>query len=248
MEDPHVLLRRLKLGREEYCQRLLTMLILDAPYPRWNSRSKPSVEGLQFLRRLDEMSFGQSDLDERTEFVDELDLPARNEAEKGAAPDYGVIGPDRLWIIELKTEVPSHRSAQVPTYFDLGRHHHPGRQIDLTYMTPAMEYTPSQPPEGSRFAHVTWDGIEPLIREVWGHRTGFPASVREALVETLGTMGRPWMEWREATLDDVVGLAVRQGKTHRRRRPAAGARTSRRLVGRAPGTPGRSARRLACIR
>ena len=26
MEDPFVLLRRLRLGREEYCQRLLTML------------------------------------------------------------------------------------------------------------------------------------------------------------------------------------------------------------------------------
>src|SRR4051812_34898540 len=35
MEDPDVLLRRLRLGREEYCQRLLTMLILDGAYPRW---------------------------------------------------------------------------------------------------------------------------------------------------------------------------------------------------------------------
>lgn len=33
-EDPASLLGRLKLGREEYCQRLLTMLILDGPYPR----------------------------------------------------------------------------------------------------------------------------------------------------------------------------------------------------------------------
>ena len=58
MEDPHALLRRLRLGREEYCQRLLTMLVLDADYPRWNTRSAPSPTGLAFLRALDELSFG----------------------------------------------------------------------------------------------------------------------------------------------------------------------------------------------
>ncbi|GGO26786.1 hypothetical protein [Microbispora bryophytorum] len=33
-EDPLRLLGRLRLGREEYCQRLLTMLILGGPYPK----------------------------------------------------------------------------------------------------------------------------------------------------------------------------------------------------------------------
>ena len=46
IEDPYGLLRRLRLGREEYCQRLLTMLILGGPYPRWNTRSAPSARGL----------------------------------------------------------------------------------------------------------------------------------------------------------------------------------------------------------
>lgn len=45
MEDPWALLRRLKLGREEFCQRLLTMLILETDYPRWNTRSTPSARG-----------------------------------------------------------------------------------------------------------------------------------------------------------------------------------------------------------
>ena len=62
MEEPHALLRRLKLGREEYCQRLLTMLILDADYPRWNTRSVPSPAGLAFLRALDELSFGAAEV------------------------------------------------------------------------------------------------------------------------------------------------------------------------------------------
>ena len=35
LEDPVRLLGRLRLGREEYCQRLLTMLILAGPYPSW---------------------------------------------------------------------------------------------------------------------------------------------------------------------------------------------------------------------
>jgi len=145
-------------------------------------------------------------------FVDELELLGRDEAEIGAAPDYGVLSAERLWIIELKTEVGSHRAAQVPTYFDLGRHHYPDRRVDLTYLTPAMTHDPSEPPDGSLFAHLTWDDVTPLIREAWGHATGLRASVREALLEALGTIGQTWMDWREATLEDVVGQAVRHAR------------------------------------
>jgi hypothetical protein len=34
IEDPAQLLGRLRLGREEYCQRLLTMLMVAGPYPK----------------------------------------------------------------------------------------------------------------------------------------------------------------------------------------------------------------------
>lgn len=70
MEDPWALLRRLKLGREEFCQRLLTMLILEADYPRWNTRSQPSARGLAFLRDLDALCFGTSELSAEAVFVD----------------------------------------------------------------------------------------------------------------------------------------------------------------------------------
>ena len=136
MEDPRLLLRRLKLGREEYCQRLLTMLVLEAPYPRWNTRSAPSRRGLAFLRAVDVLSYGESRLPGDAVFVDELDLPARHQHEPGGAPDYGVLASDRLWMIELKTDRASHRRGQIPTYFELAQHHHPGRSIDLTYLTP----------------------------------------------------------------------------------------------------------------
>ncbi len=58
IEDPVRLLRRLRLGREEYCQRLLTMLILGGPYPPWNTPNAPSGRGTRFLRELDALSFG----------------------------------------------------------------------------------------------------------------------------------------------------------------------------------------------
>src|SRR5688500_4426488 len=100
-ETPAQLLGRLKLGREEYCQRLLTTLILHAPYPRWNARSLPAPAGLDFLRGLYERNFGESWPNGTAVFVDEFELPPRHDAEKGGAPDHAVIWDDRLWLIEL---------------------------------------------------------------------------------------------------------------------------------------------------
>ena len=39
IEHPDELMRRLRIGREEYVQRLLTMLIVGGPYPKWNQSS-----------------------------------------------------------------------------------------------------------------------------------------------------------------------------------------------------------------
>jgi hypothetical protein len=128
-EPPRHLLGRLRLGREEFCQRLLTMLILDGPYPKWNSRSLPSPAGKRFLAGLHRLSFGAGDWPPDGIFVDEFELPKRHDAEAGGAPDWAVLWPDRLWIVELKTERASHRAAQIPSYFELGRHHHPARRL-----------------------------------------------------------------------------------------------------------------------
>ena len=212
MEDPHVLLRRLRLGREEYCQRLLTMLILDGSYPRWNTRSVPGPDGLAWLRALDSLSFGSSELTEDAVFVDELDLPARSVDEPGCAPDYAVFAGDRLWIIELKTERGSHRRGQIPAYFELGGHHYPNLRIDLTYLTPVMPVVSDVSPTGSRFAHLTWGQAIPLVREVWRDATGEQQAVRDALIEALGSMGTPWGTWRQTTLEDVTNLALHQAR------------------------------------
>src|SRR5690242_8758412 len=122
METPDELLARLFLGREEYCQRLLTMLIVDDDYPRWNTRSRPSDRGMEFLSRLDVLSFGTTGDLRDADFVDELDLGKRPGDLKGSAPDWAVFTSDRLWLIELKTERGSHRDGQVPTYLATARH------------------------------------------------------------------------------------------------------------------------------
>lgn len=142
-EDPVQLLGRLRLGREEYCQRLLTMLILAGLYPRWNSRSRPSKHGTRFLQALDALSFGAAAWDGQPLFVDEFDLPNRHEEEAGCAPDYGLLWKDRLWMVELKTERASHRPAQLPGYLELAAYHYPSCRIDLTLPDPVDAARPA---------------------------------------------------------------------------------------------------------
>lgn len=206
IEDPRILLGRLKLGREEYCQRLLTMLILDGPYPRWNTRSKPSLNGLRFLSLLEEASFGEAGVWADPVFVDELDLPKRSDWERGGAPDQSLQDHRRLWLIELKTEANSHRPDQIPMYFDLARHHFPKHTIDVTYLTGPLSKPAPPVPEGSRYAHVTWPDVMPLVREVWDARPGVHREVVRTLDDVLGDLTRQWSSWRTTRLEPGVAL------------------------------------------
>lgn len=221
MEDPDGLRRRLKLGREEYCQRLLTMLILESNYPRWNTVSRPGPRGLEFLRALDRLSFGSHSVEDDAGFVDELDLPARHADEPGCAPDWAVVSDDRLWIVELKTEVASHRAGQLPAYFELGSHHYPGRRLDLTYLTPPLDLHGYVEPEGTRFAHVTWSELLPLVKDTWEQTTGVIARCVDALEVSLAGIGTPWTGWRQQRLDDPItagcDLAELTGRDGRQR-------------------------------
>lgn len=196
IEHPEVLLKRLRLGREEYCQRLLTMLLLNDAYPRWNTRSGLSPEGLTFLAALDALAFGEAGELTDAAFVDEFDLPARPTDARGCAPDYAVVTPGRLWLIELKTERHSHRNDQIPRYYELARHHHPKVRVDLTYLTgPGLK--PDVEPSGSeRFAHVTWDDVVPLVESTWTQRTEEQRLLIDQLLDVLGGLGTPWREWR----------------------------------------------------
>jgi hypothetical protein len=202
IEDPVQLLRRLRLGREEYCQRLLTMLILAGPYPRWNSRSRPSEQGTRFLQALDVLSFADAVWDGRPLFVDEFDLPKRHEEEAGCAPDYGLLWEDRLWMVELKTERASHRPAQLPSYFELAAYHHPSCGIDLTYLTPSMPLAPPSVQPGMRFAHISWGQVQPLVAETWGDGDEWERRVTAMLLAALESIGDSWTTWRAGQLTE----------------------------------------------
>ncbi|MGW6497978.1 hypothetical protein [Nonomuraea angiospora] len=196
IEDPIHLLGRLRLGREEYCQRLLTMLIVGGPYPRWNSRTHPSPEGARFLRSLDELSFGRSEWNGQPLFVDEFELRPRHDDEQGGAPDYAVLCTERLWMIELKTESSSHRRDQLSGYYALAGHHYPSLTVDLTYLTPPLTFAPPTGGDGRRFAHVTWAQILPLLQDAWGQGTDVERHVLTTLLAALDSIGSNWSDWR----------------------------------------------------
>ena len=203
-ETPAQLRGRLKLGREEYCQRLLTTLILHAPYPRWNARSLPAPVGLDFLRDLYERSFDERWPGDTAVFVDEFELPPRHDAEKGGAPDYAVLWDDCVWLIELKTEKGSHRSDQIPGYFELAHHHYPKARVALLYVTPPMQapYTPDA--TWGRYAHTTWDDLIEPIRSNWP--SGFAPGqqeVIEGLLDAIDSLHLKPAAWRAAMLAAV---------------------------------------------
>ena len=166
-ETPAELFARLNLGREEFCQRLLTTLILEAPYPKWNTRSTACPQGVAFLRDLHSRSFGSGWPGDEFVFVDEFELPARTEAEKGGYPDYSVLWDDKVWLIELKTESGSHRADQIPYYFELARHHHPHCDIDFTYLTGPGSRSGQAIESWERFSHVEWADLIDLIDRHW---------------------------------------------------------------------------------
>lgn len=206
-ESPDSLLARLKLGREEYCQRLLTMLILDGPYPRWNTRHRPPEAGARFLNLLEELSFGEVLCVPPFDFIDEFDLGKRPSDLQASAPDWAVMTPDRLWLIELKTERGSHRAAQVPTYVATGQMHYPQLRVDLTYLTgPMPSFTPELP-DSTRYAHLTWDAVLPLVAQVWGSGSSEHRAVVDRLYEVVDGFGSSWSDWRNARVEVAPGPA-----------------------------------------
>jgi hypothetical protein len=176
-ESPTSLWRRLRLGREEYLQRLVTTLILDGVAPPWNTPRSPSDAGRSFLRLLDEAACdvrGERRPDRPADvFVDEYLLPKLEEQAPNVWPDWAVLWPDRAWVIELKTEPGSHRADQLPYYLRLAAAAHPGCSLDLTYITGPLSKPGPAVLVGQRFSHVTWEQVVPLIKEAWG-RDGRP--------------------------------------------------------------------------
>lgn len=207
-ETPAALLGRLKLGREEALQRLLTCLIVHGPYPKWNSRNRPSPAGLAFLAALYDRHFDGGWPGDDVIFVDEFEMLPEHDDERGGAPDYALLWDDRLWLIELKSERASHRADQIPSYFRLAHHHYPAAAVDVLYLTPAMDapYDPMAP--WARYAHTTWAEVADLIRQVWPVGTDIgQQDVIDGLLDGIAMLHLTPSEWRIRVTGDAVDAA-----------------------------------------
>lgn len=202
-ERPEALRSRLKLGREEYCQRLITSLIVGGRYPRWNTRSQPCTGGVDFLQGLWRLSFAEPWPGDQMDFVDEFELPPRHDDERGGAPDWAVLWPDLAWLIELKTERSSHRKEQIPLYFDLCRYHHQTSRVWITYLTPPADYQVAPPANWARYAHLTWPAIPSLAAAAWGGASGDERAVLDGVLQAIEKLDLAPTAWR-STLDQPV--------------------------------------------
>jgi hypothetical protein len=171
-ESPKALWGRLKLGREEYLQRLLTTLVLDGDAPPWNTPRSPGAAGRRFLELLDEAAHGPQTRDRSSMspdvFIDEYLLPKLEEEAANGWPDWAVLSDDRVWVIELKTEAGSHRTDQLPYYLRLAAAAHPNCNLDLTYITGPLTKPAPALVKGQRYSHLTWQEVLPLVDSAWG--------------------------------------------------------------------------------
>lgn len=171
-ESPPELWRRLKLGREEFLQRMITTLIVGGDPPRWNEARTPSEQGVRFLHLLDALAHGHEPKmpagPDPDAFVDEYLLPKLEEAAMNGWPDWAVLWPDRAWVIELKSEAGSHRDDQLPYYLRLAAVAHPSCRVDLTYITGPLTKPAPLLGEGQRYSHLQWTHVLPLVENVWG--------------------------------------------------------------------------------
>lgn len=205
-EPPDSLWRRLALGREEYLQRLVSTLILGGDAPTWNTPRAPSEIGSRFLHLLEELAFPDAAASAVVEpglFVDEYLLPKLDLDAQNGWPDWAVLRPGRVWVIELKTEPGSHRDQQLPYYLRRAAAAHPNCALDLTYITgPLRKPAPALLP-GQRYRHLTWDQVLPLMETAWSHDArpevvAYLSTVR-TIVTHLGVL-RPG-EQRQRVLD-----------------------------------------------
>ena len=237
-EEPADLWRRLKLGREEFVQRLVTTLIAGGDPPPWNSPIRPTSAGLRFLRALHELAHSEDEAlgppTEDADFVDECLLPKLEEGHANGWPDWVVHWPGRVWIVELKTEQGSHRADQLPYYLHLAAVEHPDADIDLTYLTGPLDRPGPPVADRQRYAHVTWDQALPLIEDAW---SGVPeaaahlAMVREVVTNLTAITATRQRETviGSAVEDDVDLLALAQATARDGEQRAAGIASARQL-------------------
>jgi hypothetical protein len=200
-------LLKLKLGREEYCQRMLTSLILGGPYPKWNTENEPSQSGVAFLGKLHELSFGEP-IESSMTFIDEHELEVEDEHGKTGVPDYVVITDSKAWVIELKTEKASYRKDQMPKYANDTPIRHPNKNVELTYLTGPMKLT-SLDACDLPYRHLFWEDVLSLIKEFWGASPHLPEkALCDALEREILGLDKPTKKFQDTakTIREAISL------------------------------------------
>ncbi len=158
--------RERRKEREGFVQYLLACLILGGKPPGWNKASRPSEQGLDFLRKLDERCFG-SCRSGFPEFYWEFELPSRKEVEPNRWPDLAAKYENRLVLFELKTEPGSVREGQVDEQIDLALFNYPDFAVDMIYLTRDAVVSAPEPRDRSRYANIRWCDVAPMIQTGW---------------------------------------------------------------------------------
>ncbi len=158
LPDPDSERRRLQ-GLESWAHFMLSSVLAGGRPPGWNRRHGPSEFGREVIRVIDEMTFGDNRADP-PDLYWEFRLDKRPQDDQNGWPDIAMAWPDRIMLVELKTDPGSIRDGQLDWYLQLGAVNHPNSQIDMLFITrdPVPEPPPDMP-TGARYANLTWRGL-----------------------------------------------------------------------------------------
>ncbi|MFC4529344.1 hypothetical protein [Sphaerisporangium dianthi] len=164
--DPDIERSKLaRAGREWFAQLMLASLLIGDRPARMNTPYAICPQGRVLLDLLDpNHRAGGSQPTVYWEFK----LDALRPGQQNRWPDLALRWPDRVLLVELKTETGSVRERQVDEYLQLGLHHYPDAFVDLLYIT--RDRVPSSPsglPERAQYATTTWAQVADAIRSSW---------------------------------------------------------------------------------
>lgn len=190
--DPDQLRARFRSGREEFLQLLIASLVVGDTPPKWNQPSAVTDRGRQWLTDLIAIAGlpAPSPRDEMS-FVNEFELPRRHDAETAGWPDYAVLYPGALLLIELKTEPGSHLPGQLTRYTNQSGHHHPDRQRALIYITPSLRANASLDPVPT--THLLWPDVSDMLTAVWSDGPSDETRVLDYARDVISHLDERWI-------------------------------------------------------
>jgi len=188
LPDPDAERSRLQ-GLESWAHYMLSSILAGRRPPGWNQPHRPSPTGTEAIRSVDEMLFNEY----RPDVPDiywEYRLTKRPQDKQNGWPDIGLVWPDRIILVELKTDPGSIRDGQLDWYTKLAATNYPSRQIDLLSIT--RDPVPDPPPEmatEARYANLTWKDLAQVFDGLRGIAEPVDQSMIDRYMEMLDELG-----------------------------------------------------------